>query len=294
VARNSIVAVFLFGQTGTMQRRFAQIDVFTDRPYHGNPLAVVVDGDGLSDAQMHRFANWTNLSETTFLLSPTDAGADYRVRIFTPATELPFAGHPTLGSCHAWLAHGGAPRRVDRVVQECGVGLIEIAVDVDGRLAFAAPPLRRSGPLDAASLSNALDALGIDRADVVDAAWVDNGPGWMALLLGSAEAVLAIRPRPTDLNIGVVGPHPDGARHAYEVRAFFSENGATFEDPVTGSLNASVAQWLIGAGRFVPPYTASQGSAMGRAGQVAISVDAHDAVWVGGDVVTCITGHVDL
>ncbi len=277
-----------------MQRRFSQLDVFTDRPYFGNPLAVVVDGDGLSDDEMRRFANWTNLSETTFLLPPTDPAADYRVRIFTPGTELPFAGHPTLGSCHAWLAHGGVPRRADRVVQECGVGLVEIEVGPDGELAFAAPPLLRGGSLDAADLAAAVDALGIEPGAVVDSAWVDNGPGWMAILLGSADEVLAIRPKPTDLKIGVVGPHPAGARHAYEVRAFFSENGATFEDPVTGSLNASVAQWLIGSGRFAAPYLASQGAALGRAGEVAISCDVSGAVWVGGAVVTCIAGRVRL
>lgn len=277
-----------------MQRRFAQLDVFTDRPYFGNPLAVVVDGDGLTDEQMRRFANWTNLSETTFLLPPTDPAADYRVRIFTPGTELPFAGHPTLGSCHAWLTHGGVPRRADRVVQQCGVGLVEIAVDVAGGLAFAAPPLLRSGALDAVDLAAAVEALGIDASDVVDSAWVDNGPGWMAILLRSADEVLAIRPKPMDLKIGVVGPHPAGGPLAYEVRAFFSEDGATFEDPVTGSLNASVAQWLIASGRFSAPYVASQGAALGRAGEVSITCDEAAAVWVGGAVVTCISGHVEL
>ncbi len=277
-----------------MQRRFAQIDVFTHQPYFGNPLAVVVDGDGLTDEQMRRFANWTNLSETTFLLSPTDPAADYRVRIFTPATELPFAGHPTIGTCHAWLTHGGVPRNAGRVVQQCGVGLVDIAVADDGGLAFAAPPQMRSGPLNDDELGAAVAALGIDRADVVDAAWVDNGPGWMAVLLDSAAEVLAIRPNPMDLKLGVVGPYADGHAYAYEVRAFFSDDGQTFEDPVTGSLNASVAQWLIGAGRVAPPYVASQGAALGRAGQVAISCDDSGAVWVGGGAVTCIAGHVDL
>ena len=276
-----------------MQRRFAQFDVFTDRPYFGNPLAVVVDAEGLDTPAMQRFANWTNLSETTFLLPPTDPSADYRVRIFTPAAELPFAGHPTLGSAHAWLAHGGVPRMGGVVVQECGVGLVSIRRDGDA-LAFAAPALLRGGPVDEATVQEAADALGIERSAVVDAAWADNGPGWLGLLLGSAEEVLAIRPNPMRLTIGVAGPYPAGSPHAYEVRAFYSEGGTTFEDPVTGSLNASLAQWLIGSGRFTAPYLASQGAALGRAGVVRITTDDEGAVWVGGDVATCISGTVEL
>lgn len=277
-----------------MQRRFVQADVFTTERYRGNPLAVVLDADGLSADEMQRFASWTNLSETTFLLPPADPAADYRVRIFTPASELPFAGHPTLGSCHAWLAAGGRPRRTDVVVQECGVGLVEVRPSVEGRLAFAAPPLLRSGPLDDATLTAALRSLDLSREDVVDAAWVDNGPGWLGLLLRSADEVLALRCGPTDLDIGVVGPCPPGSPHAYEVRAFFPVGGSVVEDPVTGSLQASVAQWLIGTGQAAAPYTASQGTVLGRAGVAHIDVDAQGQVWVGGDVVTCIEGVVDL
>ncbi|MCU0272942.1 MAG: PhzF family phenazine biosynthesis protein [Acidimicrobiales bacterium] len=277
-----------------MQRRFVQVDVFTPERYRGNPLAVVLDADGLSDGELQRFASWTNLSETTFLLPPTDSAADYRVRIFTPASELPFAGHPTLGTCHAWLAAGGRPQRSDVVVQQCAVGLVEIRPSVEGRLAFAAPPLLRSGPPDGATLAAALRALDLGRDDVVDAAWVDNGPGWLGLLLRSADEVLALRCGPTDLDIGVVGPYPPGSTHAYEVRAFFPVGGSVVEDPVTGSLNASVAQWLVGTGRAVAPYTASQGTVLGRAGVAHVDVDDRGRVWVGGDVVTCIEGVVDL
>lgn len=278
-----------------MQRPFAQLDVFTAVPYQGNPLAVVLDGSGLTDAEMQRFANWTNLSETTFLLPPTDPAADYLVRIFTTTTELPFAGHPTLGSCHAWLANGGTPRDPDCVVQQCGVGLVTVARQAGGgRLAFAAPPMIRSGDLDEATITEAAAALGIDRSAVKASAWIDNGPGWLGLQLATASEVLAITAGNTDLKIGVVGAYPPGAPFAYEVRAFFPGVGATFEDPVTGSLNASAAQWLIGSGRFRAPYVASQGAALGRAGRVHISTDDTGQVWVGGDVVTCISGSVDL
>jgi PhzF family phenazine biosynthesis protein len=276
-----------------MQRRFVQLDVFTDRPYFGNPLAVVVDAEGLDTDEMQRFANWTNLSETTFLLPPTDPAADYRVRIFTPVAELPFAGHPTLGSAHAWLAHGGMPRREGVVVQECGVGLVTIRRDGDA-LAFAAPALLRGGPVDEATLQQAVAELGIERSAVVDAAWADNGPGWLGLLLASADEVLAIRPNAMQLTIGVAGAYPVGSPFAYEVRAFYSDGGLTLEDPVTGSLNASLAQWLIATGRFTPPYTASQGTVLGRAGKVRITTDAAGTVWVGGDVTTCITGTVEV
>lgn len=277
-----------------MQRAYAEVDVFTAVPYRGNPLAVVIDGSGLSTEEMQRFANWTNFSETTFLLAPTDPGADYAVRIFTTTVELPFAGHPTIGSCHAWLANGGVPQHDDRIVQECGVGLVEIRRDGDGRLAFAAPPLLREGPLDDATVQAAADALGVERAAVVASAWIDNGPGWLGILLSTADEVLALSCGNTDLKIGVVGPYPSGAPQAYEVRAFFPGPGATFEDPVTGSLNASAAQWLIESGRFTAPYVVSQGTVMGRAGQVFISTDATGQVWVGGDAVTCVAGTVEL
>jgi PhzF family phenazine biosynthesis protein len=250
----------------------------------------------LTDAEMQRFANWTNFSETTFLLPPRDPAADYRVRIFTTTTELPFAGHPTLGSCHAWLAAGGSPNDSSTIVQECGVGLVTVrrdAAGADGRLAFAAPPMLRHGPLEPETIEQVVAVLGIAVDDVVDAAWIDNGPGWLGVLLPSAEQVLALRPVDSDFKIGVVGPHPGDGPGAYEVRAFFPADGKTFEDPVTGSLNASAAQWLIGAGRFAPPYLARQGGVLGRDGVVHVDVD-DDGVWIGGDVVTCVKGTVTL
>ncbi len=276
------------------ERPFAEIDVFTAEPYRGNPLAVVLDGSGLDDDEMQRFANWTNFSETTFLLPPSEPGADYRVRIFTTSVELPFAGHPTLGSCHAWLAAGGVPAAGDRIVQQCGVGLVTIRRGEGDRLAFAAPPLLRSGPVDAADLGEAARALGIEVSAIVDAAWIDNGPGWIGVLLGSADEVLALEPSHSALKLGVIGPYPPGSEFAYEVRAFFPDGTASFEDPVTGSLNASAAQWLIGTGRFVAPYVVSQGTQLGRAGRVHISTDPTGQVWVGGDSVTCISGSVEL
>jgi PhzF family phenazine biosynthesis protein len=285
-----------------MTRRFRQVDVFTNTPYRGNPLAVVLDGAGLSTEEMERFARWTDLSETTFLLEPEDPGADYRVRIFTSAAqsaftagsayELPFAGHPTLGSCHAWLDAGGAPRD-DVVVQECGAGLVRVRRAADG-LAFAAPPLIRSGPVEEALVAHIAALLGIERGEIVDAAWADNGPGWVAVLLARAEAVLALRPGAVDMEIGVVGPYPEGSPCAFEVRAFAAKDGATLEDPVTGSLNASLAQWLLATGRASAPYVASQGTARDRSGRVHVSRDADGSIWVGGGVVTCIAGEVDL
>ena len=276
-----------------MPRRFAQVDVFTDVPLLGNPVAVVLDGDGIDDATMLRFAQWTNLSETTFLLPPTDPTADYRLRIFTPVAELPFAGHPTLGSCHAWLESGGSPRNPDEIVQECAAGLIRIRRSGDGLLAFAEPPLIRSGPVDPATLERVTTSLAIDPSRVVDAQWADNGPGWVAVLLASADEVLAIHPRTVDLDIGVVGPHPPGSDVAWELRAFFPLNGSTVEDPVTGSLNASVAGWLTRTGRAAAPYLAAQGTALGRAGRIQIDQDGDGRIWVGGSTVTCVRGVVD-
>jgi PhzF family phenazine biosynthesis protein len=275
-----------------VQRDFRQVDVFTTEPYRGNPVAVVLDAEGLSDEEMQRFAHWMNLSETTFVLSPTDAGADYRVRIFTPVAELPFAGHPTLGTCHAWLEAGGTPRQ-DEIVQECGAGLVSIRRTPDG-LGFAAPPLMRSGPVDDEELAHVAATLNLERDAVVAAEWADNGPGWVALLLESADAVLAVTPGLVDHDVGLVGPHPAGGDAAFEVRAFFPKDGATTEDPVTGSLNASVAQWLLGTGRATAPYVAAQGTALGRAGRVHISADEGAAVWVAGGTVTCVSGIVDL
>jgi PhzF family phenazine biosynthesis protein len=275
-----------------MSRRFRQVDVFTATPYLGNPLAVVHDADGLSAEQMQQFASWTNLSETTFLLAPGD-GADYRVRIFTPTRELPFAGHPTLGSCHAWLEAGGRSRQPGVITQQCGAGLVDIRTSADG-LAFAAPPLVRTGPVDDELARRVAAMLGIDRTDIVDLQWADNGPGWIAVLLTSAEAVLAIQPQPADLNVGVAGPHQPGGPAAVEVRAFFPAGGVTYEDPVTGSFNASLAQWLLSTGRVQAPYLARQGTALGRSGQVRVTQDADGQVWVGGSVVTCVSGSVDL
>ena len=276
-----------------MRRPFRQVDVFTDTNYLGNPVAVVLDSEGLSADEMQRFAHWTNLSETTFVLPPTAAEADYRVRIFTPVLELPFAGHPTLGTCHAWREAGGRPKRAEIAVQECGAGLIPIQDDGQ-RLAFAAPPLVRSGPADDALVDRLASLLGLERNQVVAAEWVDNGPGWVGVLLSSAEEVLALKPAPVDLDIGVVGPHPTGSECAIEVRAFFPKDGATVEDPVTGSLNASLAQWLLGAGRLAAPYVASQGTALGRAGRVHITQEPDGTIWVGGGTITCIQGEVEL
>ena len=276
-----------------MSRSFSQVDVFTDVPYRGNPVAVVLDGAGLTQGEMQRFAHWTNLSETTFVLPPEHPDADYRVRIFTPSVELPFAGHPTLGTCHGWLEAGNTPRHDDQIVQECGAGLVPIR-RTDQGLAFAAPPLLRSGPIDEELVQQMADTLGIDRANVVDAAWTDNGPGWASLLLGSAEEVLALSPAFLDQDIGVVGPHPEGHDTQFEVRAFFPKDGTLAEDPVTGSLNAGLAMWLTETGRAQPPYTAAQGTALGRAGRVHITQDDTGTLWVAGGTVTCIEGRVEL
>jgi PhzF family phenazine biosynthesis protein len=276
-----------------MLRQFRQVDVFAGAPYGGNPLAVVLGADGLSDEEMSRFANWTNLSETTFVLEPDDDQADYRVRIFTASQELPFAGHPTLGTCHAWLEAGGKPRTPGVVIQQCGAGLVPIRQDTSG-LRFAAPPLLRSGPVDEPLARRVAEILRIGRNEIVDLQWTDNGPGWIAVLLDSAEAVLAVRPGPTDLDLGVVGPYPPGGPAAFEVRAFLPKNATTDEDPVTGSLNASVAQWLLATGRASAPYQVRQGTVLGRNGQVRITASDDGTVWVGGDAVTCISGAVEL
>jgi len=276
-----------------VQRSFRQVDVFSTAPYLGNALAVVLDSAGLTDREMQRFARWMNLSETTFVLPPSSAGADYRVRIFTPSVELPFAGHPTLGTCHAWLAAGGTPQRPEVIVQECAAGLIPVRRTADG-LAFAAPPLLRSGPVDESLAEHIAALLGLRRAEIVDLEWADNGPGWVAVLLASADAVLAVRPGVVDLDVGVAGPYPAGSPEAFEVRAFFPKDGATAEDPVTGSLNASLAQWLLGTGRASAPYVVSQGTVLGRAGRVHISRDPDNTIWIGGAAITCVAGHVDL
>ena len=280
-----------------MKRRFHQVDVFSAVPLRGNPLAVVHAAEGLDDTTMAAFARWTNLSETTFLLPPDAAGAadaDYRVRIFTPGGELPFAGHPTLGSCWAWLAAGGVPKDAGVVVQQCGVGLVRVRRQGQ-RLAFAAPPLRRTGPLPAEVLDRITTALHLQPGEIVQHQWVDNGPGWCAVLLASAARVLALQPDGAalgPLKLGVVAPQAAGHDTGFEVRAFVPGLGVP-EDPVTGSLNAGLAQWLIGAGLAPRAYVAAQGAALGRAGRVHVQAD-DDAVWIGGDVVACVEGSVEL
>jgi PhzF family phenazine biosynthesis protein len=273
--------------------RFSQVNVFSQDPLGGNPLAVVHAAEGLSEARMAALASWTNLSETTFLLPPTDPGADYRVRIFTPSRELPFAGHPTLGSCHAWLSAGGRSRNPGVVVQQCGAGLVRVRQE-NSRLEFAAPPVLRSGPLEPEVLRKIAKALALDASDIVHHQWADNGPGWCAVMLRSARQVLALEPAWAaldPLNLGVIGPHDAGHDADFEVRAFIGRSG--YEDPVTGSLNASLAQWLIGAGLAKSAYVAAQGTALKRAGRVYLR-KLGDDVWVGGHVVDVVRGEVAL
>ena len=309
-------------------RAYQQVDVFTRTPYLGNALGVVMDGSGLSDEEMQAFARWTNLSETTFLLPPTPAaaalGADYRVRIFTPGSELPFAGHPTLGSCHAWLEAGGTPKTKERIVQECAKGLVQLKRD-GTRLAFAAPSLQRSAP-EAALIARVAAALGLQAQQILAAQWLNNGPTWLGLLLDSMDTVLSLQPDAAALKglvpgVGVAGMDsapaaPDlivrsnrearafGSRDAgastkdddtpsVEVR-FFAPDIGVLEDPVTGSFNASLAQWLIADGIAPARYVAAQGTCIGRAGRIFIEQDAQGQVWVGGDSVTCIEGKVTL
>lgn len=298
-------------------RSFSQVDVFTSDPMFGNPVAVVLDADGLTDDEMAQFANWTNLSETTFVLPPTDPAADYRVRIFTTNSELPFAGHPTIGTCHAWLEAGGTPKTPGTIIQECGVGLVTLR-HAGGRLAFAAPPLLKGGPVAEEDLTPVCQALGIKRSEIIDSQWCDNGPGWLGVMLDSADKVLALEPAFDQFNgskVGVVGEAPLGivgistgsveqqnsevgistgsVEHKIEVRAFFKTNGQATEDPVTGSLNAAVAQWLLGNGTLTAPYIARQGTALRRAGYVYID-EADGETWVGGDAVTVISGQTSI
>jgi PhzF family phenazine biosynthesis protein len=276
-------------------RRFSQVDVFATGGFHGNPVAVVHDADGLTTQQMLAITAWTNLSEATFLMPPTDDRADYQVRIFCPGRELPFAGHPTLGTCAAWLAAGGEPAADDVIVQQCGAGLIPIR-RTGGRLAFAAPPMVRSGPIDDSLLDQRRRQLGLDEASIVAAAWIDNGPGWMGLLLDSAQAVLDVElPRESiaGFDVGLIGPHPDGSECAIEVRGLFADaSGQVREDPVTGSLNASAAQWLLGLGLLQAPYVAAQGTMLGRAGRIHVDLADGD-VWIGGDTTITVTGTID-
>lgn len=276
-----------------MTRPFRLVDVFGTHPLTGNPLAVIADADGLSGEEMQRIAGWLNFSETTFLLPPTDPSADYRVRIFTMAHELPFAGHPTLGSAHAWTEAGGRPKQDGVIVQQCGIGLVPIRRD-GTRLAFAAPPLLRSGPPSEAEIAEVAELLRIDRATIVDAAWADNGPGWIAVMLASAEAVLAVDPvrhHPRQIDIGIVGPHAPGGEVAFELRALFTDGqGGLIEDPVTGSLNASVGQWLFATGRASGSYVAAQGTRLGRSGRIHVSQDDGGQIWVAGATRTLFSG----
>jgi len=278
------------------RHRFDEVDVFGATPLAGNPLAVVHGAADLTEETMAAFARWTNFSETTFLLPPTDSTADYRVRIFTPIGELPFAGHPTLGTCWAWLAAGGEPHTAGVVVQQCAVGLVRVQRDGTraSRLAFAAPPTRRTGPLEPDVLARVTRALALPPGALRSYQWVDNGPGWGAVLLDSAKRVLALRPdwpALEGMKLGVVGAHAPGGEAAFELRAFIG--GGNFEDPVTGSLNASVAQWLMRTGVAGDAYVAAQGAALQRAGRIYLQRQGDD-VWVGGDVVRCVAGEVTL
>jgi PhzF family phenazine biosynthesis protein len=286
-------------------RRFSQVDVFGSGPCSGNPVAVVLDAEGLGDEEMQRFARWTNLAETTFVLPPTRPDADYRVRIFTPVLELPFAGHPTLGTCHAWLQGGGEARDPGEIVQECDAGLVRIRpleaserssprIPGTSAFAFAAPPLVRSGPASEEDAARVAAALGVEPAELLAVEWVDNGPGWICGLFESAERVLELRPGALDFDLGAVGFHPPGSAAAIELRAWAPVNGLAAEDPVTGSLNASVAQWLLGNGRLTAPYVATQGTAIDRAGRIEVSQDDDGTIWVGGRAETVISGSVEL
>ena len=271
--------------------------MFGDTPGTGNPVAVVLDAEGLSDDDLRRFSVWTNLSECTFVLPPTDPGADYRVRIFSLRTELPFAGHPTLGTTRAWLDAGGVPAEPGTVIQQCAAGLITVRVDGD-RLAFASPPRTRSGAVAPELVTELVDILGIGREQLVAAEWLDNGPGWVGLLLDSADSVLGLRPdvsaHPGRWDIGVIGAHAHDAETAFELRAFFTDGeGPLREDPVTGSLNAAAAEWLLTSGRAHAPYLAAQGTAMGRRGRVLVDREG-DQIWVGGRADVVVTGTVDL
>ena len=285
-----------------MTHPFLQFDVFAPAPLRGNPLAVVDQADDLDTAAMQSIACWLGLSETTFLLKPTAPEADYRLRIFTPGGELPFAGHPTLGSCAAWLQQGGEPRRDDAVIQQCGVGLVEVRVAAPTasgakQLAFAAPPMREF-PIEPTLLHNVAQALGLEPDDIRRSAWLDNGPRWFCLWLRSAERVLSVEPdhaalKRLGVNVGMAGPHAPGVAAAIEVRFFGSALNVP-EDPVTGSLNASLAQWLIGHGVLPAQYVAAQGARLGRAGLVHIQRDPAGQVWVGGEVQSLIKGTLDI
>jgi PhzF family phenazine biosynthesis protein len=279
-----------------MKFSFRTVDVFSDQPFLGNPVAVILGATGLTTEAMQTITRWMNLSETTFVLPPTSPKADYRVRIFTLDRELPFAGHPTLGSCRAWLSNGGTPMNPGTIVQECEAGLIPIRRWGDS-LAFAAPPLIRHGQPDSDKIDEVCAVLNIDSTQIVDAEWIDNGPGWLGVRLESAEAVLDVQPaskHPTRIEIGLVGPWPAGHEADFEVRALFSgQNGAVLEDPVTGSLNAAIAQWLLASGKATAPYTAAQGRVLGRAGRVEVSQSGDD-IWIGGATTVIVDGAIEV
>jgi PhzF family phenazine biosynthesis protein len=268
-----------------VERRFTQVDVFGTSAAAGNPVAVILDGTGIDDTWMQQRAAWLNVAETTFVLPPENPDADYRVRIFTVAEELPFAGHPTLGTCHAWLAAGNNPRHDDTIIQECGAGLIRIRRTHAG-VAFAAPPLRRSGPVDEQTRAAAIAALDVSNDEVLGMEWVDNGPGWLGVLLHNPNRLLALNCRPTDQYIGVAATREDGD---LEVRAFYPVRGTMVEDPVCGSLNAALAHWLPRQGAVQLPYIVYQGSAVGRSGRLKISTE-HGEIWVAGTTRTLIEG----
>lgn len=275
-------------------RKYSEVDVFSPTPYLGNPLAVVHDAEGLTGEEMQRFAKWTNLAETTFLLQPTNPAADYRLRIFSANQEFPFAGHPTLGSAFAWLEAGGSPKSTGTIVQECGAGLVAVRVE-NQRFAFAAPPLTRFGPVEESHVHRIAAALGIPRGRIVDTSWLVNGPEWIGVRLSSAQEVLALRPDPMDLgslSIGVIGPHLPGHDTQFEVRAFLGGD-PVWEDPVTGSLNAGLARWMSDTGMADQRYIAAQGTAIGYQGRVHVSIEGGE-IWVGGDVTSCVRGEVNL
>ena len=276
-----------------MRRRFFEVDVFGRVRLTGNPLAVVLDAGALSGEAMQQFAAWTNFSETTFLVPPTSDSADYGVRIFTTTTELPFAGHPTLGSARAWLASGAVPLVAGQLTQECGVGLVTVEIDAEESLRFAAPDLRRFEPLASALRREIEESLGLDPSQVVDASWVDNGPGWIGLLLASAHEVRAVVPGELTHPVGIVGPLGEGEEAAYEVRAFFPEAGKVLEDPVTGSLHASIAKWHLERGWLSAPFLAVQGSQVGRDGVISIS-EHHGQLFVGGAARVVVDGLVEV
>jgi PhzF family phenazine biosynthesis protein len=273
------------------QRPFAQVDVFSPTAYLGNPVAVIFDAGDLEDADMLRIARWTNLSETTFFLPPTTREADYRLRIFTPGGELPFAGHPTLGSAHAWLERGGTPKLPERLVQECDAGLVEVRRRPE-LLSFAAPPTRRSGDIDEKYLDQIVGAFGIDRDQVVAHQWVDNGPGWAVVRLATAQEVLTLEPdlsRIPDAMVGAIGAYPDGSDYTFEMRTFAPGAGVP-EDPVCGSMNAAVGQWLMRIGAVSGSYRVSQGRRLGRAGDITITPDPDGTLWIGGNTNTLFHG----